>query len=264
MDWIKDYCASDSHPQMVAAGFWGATTFRLLCRLSGAHKLNGRIPPTYANPAYLAAVSGLAMYPGTIKATPEALMGSALDKLVEVGLLVRDGDDYVIDGWDRKQGQASSTERVQVHRARKRGLVDAPPNETDQSVSTVSGNDETTKTDKTDRHLSAQEEFFRWAQGERIKAMGAEAVEERIQVRKLNATLKKPLADVGVTGLKAAYAKFLEDSYALGQGLPFGLFVAQWTKYHGLVVSTRSAPGKGPGAAKARLMRVIGEGEDVY
>jgi hypothetical protein len=128
MLWYKEWANSDAHPKVIAAGFWGATVFRVLCRASAEFDLNGRIPEQYASPAYLA--HRLQLGPefeslDPADATKCNAMQRGIDNATAAGLLVREGPFLLIDGWGDRQAISSgsgrtSTERSQDFRSRQK------------------------------------------------------------------------------------------------------------------------------------------------
>lgn len=146
MLWYKEWANSDSHPKIVAAGFWGATVFRALCRTSAEFDLNGRIPPQYMTEAYLAHRLQLAPEFDSLDpddATPATVVQRGLGSAVAAGLLVRDGSVFVIDGWGERQtsatgGGKSNTERSRAFRSRQKEPATAPQRPaTDATPATV-------------------------------------------------------------------------------------------------------------------------------
>lgn len=98
MEYVKDLCSSDAHPEMMAAGFWGRFVFRELVRISGQFDLRGRIPKKYAAPAYLAKRSD-----ADAAGIPDiaAKLSAGLSAAIVAGLVRADGDFIEIPGWDR-------------------------------------------------------------------------------------------------------------------------------------------------------------------
>lgn len=125
MLWVRDYTDSDSHPQMLKAGYHGRQIFRFLCRVSGCHELNGKLPDEYLDPAYLVAHVGIKCCNGC----PVPTVTHAADgvtSLYAVRLLVRNAAGVTeIDGWARKQPRApkSNAERQRELRARRNEKV---------------------------------------------------------------------------------------------------------------------------------------------
>lgn len=125
MLWVRDYTDSDSHPQMLKAGYHGRQIFRFLCRVSGCHELNGKLPDEYVDPAYLVGHVGIRCCAGC----PVPTVTHAADgvtSLYAVRLLVRNADGVTeIDGWARKQPRApkSNAERQRELRARRNEKV---------------------------------------------------------------------------------------------------------------------------------------------
>ena len=135
MEWIKDYTDSDAHPQMVAAGFWGRTVFRALCRLSGRYGLNGSIPAGYLRPEFLAAFLGASeVYDAAIESGLDPLScdvsgvtdaSRGVTACVTSALIVLEPDgSATIPGWvNRQEKLLSQAERSRKYRESKKVTV---------------------------------------------------------------------------------------------------------------------------------------------
>lgn len=103
----------DRHPKVRRAGRAGREVFLFLLRRNADLELAGVLPAINAEPWYLA--DELMM--------PEAEAADGLDRAVAAGLLVLDGDQVVIAGWDDDWGKRPQTdaERQRAKRARDKG-----------------------------------------------------------------------------------------------------------------------------------------------
>ena len=123
MDWVKVSTSADSHPQMLAAGWWGREVFFLVLRVSGNFRLNGRLPEHYRDPAFLADFWRLDPDLGE----PCALINRGLNGAISAGLLRRDAEtgDLIIDGWERAYGlDPTHAERQRRYRERQQKARD--------------------------------------------------------------------------------------------------------------------------------------------
>jgi hypothetical protein len=126
MDFLKEFPASDMHPQIRRAGFWGATVFRALCRMSARHDLDGEIPPQYQDMDDLADVLRCPDNADDLR--------RGLDASVRVGLLRREpigeghGEVWVIDGWLAiyTEKHKTNAERREAWREKKRAQRSKP------------------------------------------------------------------------------------------------------------------------------------------
>jgi hypothetical protein len=126
VDFLKEFPASDMHPQIRRAGFWGATVFRALCRMSARHDLDGEIPPQYQDMEDLADVLRC---PGHA-----ADLGEGLAACFRVGLLRQEalggnqGEVWVIDGWLAiyTEKHKTNAERREAWREKKRAQRSKP------------------------------------------------------------------------------------------------------------------------------------------
>ena len=125
---------------MYEAGFWGGVVFDALCDSSAAYDLEGRLPQVYAEPEYLARQLRLTNVELCIcheasrnvttakndSVTHEnhvvTVLSEALKRLFSAGLVVKEGDLIVIDGWERKQRKVpkSQAERARNYREKKK------------------------------------------------------------------------------------------------------------------------------------------------
>ncbi|MBP7571560.1 MAG: hypothetical protein KBA95_15980 [Acidobacteria bacterium] len=95
MKWLRTDCTLDDHPDIIAAGFYGARIFEALLRTSKKFDLGGSLPAKYAAPRYLARQLGL----------DEGLCADGLEAAARAGLIERDDPgDVVIPGWEDYNG----------------------------------------------------------------------------------------------------------------------------------------------------------------
>lgn len=95
MKWLRTDCTLDDHPDIIAAGFYGARMFEALLRTSKKFDLGGSLPAKYAAPRYLARLLGL----------DERLCAKGLESAARAGLIERDDQgDVVIPGWEDYNG----------------------------------------------------------------------------------------------------------------------------------------------------------------
>lgn len=111
MLWYKEWANSDAHPKIVAAGFWGATVFRALCRVSAEFDLEGRVPPSHGSVAYLA-------HRLQLDATDATEVQRGIVAAVACRLLARDGDDLLIEGWGDRQSVSCGSGKTSTERSR--------------------------------------------------------------------------------------------------------------------------------------------------
>lgn len=142
MNFVKLDPLLHSRPKMVAVGWWGRQLFIHLVMLSGKYDLRGRFAPHYANPDWLVAEW---QQPGY---NLRDQVAESLRDLESKGVLVRDGDDLVIEKWDEfYSGRDFSTPRVKAHRARLAEVgTPAAPAEKDETLQDNTKQDETTPT----------------------------------------------------------------------------------------------------------------------
>lgn len=121
MEWYRRYSNLSSHPQIIRAGFWGRIVFDALCEVSAEFDLGGLISDDFYDAQFL--IRRLGLHAQAIGGmAPEAVIAAGLNGCLKAGLLVREGNAVVIDGWDRKQPKTptKSTTRVRAYRERKR------------------------------------------------------------------------------------------------------------------------------------------------
>lgn len=148
LEWYKRYTNRANHGQMYEAGFWGGVVFDALCDSSAAYDLEGRLPKVYAEPEYLARQLRLTEAEVCIchetsrnvttakndSVTHEnhvvTVLSDALKRLFWAGLVVKEGDLVVIDGWERKQRKVpkSDAERSRNYREKKKSKAEADSN----------------------------------------------------------------------------------------------------------------------------------------
>lgn len=110
------------NPKIEEAGFWASTVYQFLLRVNRLHECDGRIPARYLRPKYIA--KRLDMF------TAEGLDSSALgivERAIarcqdsEVELLERDGDEFLLVGWDSEwKGAKTEAERSKDYRDKKK------------------------------------------------------------------------------------------------------------------------------------------------
>lgn len=101
--WVRVDCAFDEHPDVLEAGFYGATVFLFLVRRAGLFGLEGRLPAKHVTPKYIAAV---------MRAPAIADIEAGLEAAIGVGLLKReDNGDIVIPGWQEYQNPGTIRQR---------------------------------------------------------------------------------------------------------------------------------------------------------
>lgn len=136
--WIKRFTDRHDHPDIQAAGFWGAIAFDEICAIAGQFGLEGEVPGKYATPVFIARRTMADRLPDGVER-----MREGLEECVNVGLLVPlEHGGFAIPGWERVQPE-TSTDRVQRHRAKKQAQRHAQYGETDETLRNVSGTDET-------------------------------------------------------------------------------------------------------------------------
>lgn len=109
MKWLRIDCTLDDHPDIIAAGFYGARIFEALLRTSKKFDLGGSLPAKYATSRYLARQLGL----------DEGLCADGLEAAARAGLIERDDQgDVVVTGWQDFNGDRELEEVRE--RARKR------------------------------------------------------------------------------------------------------------------------------------------------
>lgn len=148
MEYLRIDPDIDTDPGLEEAGWCAARVYELLLKVSAKYDLHGRIPPERQSAAWLARRWNLSAsdLPG---ASPEDFISNGIARLLAVGKLVAEGDEWIIRGWDKAYAPKNpSTPRVQAHRARLR-TPEPAPDETGRNVSCVSsrfGNGETPET----------------------------------------------------------------------------------------------------------------------
>jgi hypothetical protein len=123
MEYVKDLCNSDAHPEMVAAGFWGRFVFRELVRVAGQFDLRGVVPKKYATPGYLAKRSEASE--AGIEGV-ESKLADGLRAAASAGLIVDSGDAYEIPGWGKFYESAGA---VRQRRYRERHKDEPDPDD---------------------------------------------------------------------------------------------------------------------------------------
>lgn len=114
--WIRMGANLDNHPKGVAAGYQGVAVFSAVLRLHGLERLDGKLPPSFSDPNYLARRIG-----APVEWVAEGLV--ACERVPpggDEGLLRREPDgSLVITGWDEEwRPPMSATERKRAQRKR--------------------------------------------------------------------------------------------------------------------------------------------------
>jgi len=130
--WQKIGASIRQNPKCLQAGYFATNTFIDLLLINRFNDHGGLIPVGYANPAYLAQVTGLAREADILKISPEEVMEFSLDRAERSGLLAREGAYFSITGWGPEWSLSKdlSTDRVRKCRERKRSGDLDPPDET--------------------------------------------------------------------------------------------------------------------------------------
>jgi len=121
MEWYRRWTDRRSSAQLYQAGFWGTVVFDALCDISAERDFGGVISEVYCEASFLVRQINLQLFDcgaGDGVDTREDIVKVALLKLLKVGLIRRDEDNLIIDGWERRQPRLpkKSTERVRKHR----------------------------------------------------------------------------------------------------------------------------------------------------
>lgn len=100
MEYLKLAPDIDSDPAIEEAGWVGARAYELLLKVSALKDLRGRIPPPLQRSDWLLRRWNLheESWPGLV---PADVLAAGLRRLLAVGLVVRDGEDLVIVGWEK-------------------------------------------------------------------------------------------------------------------------------------------------------------------
>lgn len=136
MLWSKMDNGYDTHPDVVAAGFYGRVVFLALVRINGQFECGGAIPMKYLRPAYIAQRIGL--YEELDRDAANTAIVTAIDRCVDVGLLERDGDEMSIPGWANWR---PSTSTIRMKRKRERDSSPADGVTCDVTGDALSGSD---------------------------------------------------------------------------------------------------------------------------
>ena len=118
MKWHKQANNQDSHPDILAAGFWGGVVFRCICRVSGEFDLGGSIPAKYSTPRFIARRLGLSR-DCHVTGDPVEIVGDALSEILALGLVESSEDNGVeIPGWKEMQGDTGASRQRSLRASR--------------------------------------------------------------------------------------------------------------------------------------------------
>jgi hypothetical protein len=140
--WCKVSASLDSHPRIRRAGNLGRQVFEFALRRNAEVDQNGVISADHFDPDYLADVLMLT--------TEQAAEG--VSRCVRTGLLVQDGHDFVIRGWDDDWGKRPMTEAERKRNQRARSREDS----SSSSMSRKCPDVDVTKRDCPDSHTGEE------------------------------------------------------------------------------------------------------------
>lgn len=153
MEYLKVDPRFDEHPDVEAAGWAAGQLFHFLLRLSARLDLRGRFDARRQDPAWLARKWNLAC--DMLNETPENFVRVALAALESHGLLVRDGEDLLIAGWEKFYSPPkSAAERQHDKRERERGLRGSSRSVTPVTKERDASRDVTSVTESRDSHAT--------------------------------------------------------------------------------------------------------------
>lgn len=119
MEFLKIDPRLDEHPDVLDAGFIGATVFHVVLRLCATFDKRGRLPAKFT-PAHIA--RRLNLRSGDTSLEPTEFVKMGIERCVSVGLLERDGAELVVPGWERFYRPAKTpAERMREYRGRVKG-----------------------------------------------------------------------------------------------------------------------------------------------
>ena len=103
MDHLRIRPDIDTDPRLEEAGWGASRVYELLLKISGQYDLKGRLPPEKQRPGWLAKRWNLmpADLPGV---KPEDFITVGLTRLLQVGVVRREGSDVVISAWAKWYG----------------------------------------------------------------------------------------------------------------------------------------------------------------
>jgi hypothetical protein len=123
MEYLKIDPRLDEHPDVLDAGFIGATVFQVILRTCASFDKRGRLPKKFS-PAWLA--RRLNIGDDETSLPPETFVRIGIERCVSAGLLERDGEDLIIPGWERFYTEnVPGAERTRSWRQRQRDGGDA-------------------------------------------------------------------------------------------------------------------------------------------
>lgn len=116
----------DEHPDIEAAGFAATTVFQAVLRAVARNDGKGRLRGKFASPEWLARRMNLRRE--DVGCAPENWIRHGLDMCHLAGLLQKDGEDYVIPGWDKfYQPRKTNAERQAEWRKRAKSDASVTP-----------------------------------------------------------------------------------------------------------------------------------------
>lgn len=121
MDYLHIDPRLDEHPDCEEAGFAAVAVFQAVLRAVARNDGHGRLRGKFAAPWWLVRRMNLSR-DDIGDREPEAWVAKALGRLVQVGLLERDGTDYVVPGWEKfYPPKQTNAERQAEYRRRRTG-----------------------------------------------------------------------------------------------------------------------------------------------
>jgi uncharacterized phage protein (TIGR02220 family) len=136
--WCKVSTSLDSHPRIRAAGNLGRQVFEFVLRRNGEVDRNGVIPALHLDPTYLADI---------LMMTAEQA-ADGVSRCVRTGLLSRDTENFVVNGWDDEWGKRPMTEAERKRNQRARSRYD--------SMSRKCPDTDVTESDRPDSHTGEE------------------------------------------------------------------------------------------------------------
>lgn len=120
MDYLRIDPRLDEHPDCEEAGFAGVAVFQAVLRAVARNDGHGRLRGKFAAPWWLVRRMGLRREDIGDR-EPEAWVARALERLVAVGLLERDGEDLLVPGWEKFYSRAQTPAERQATLRSRRG-----------------------------------------------------------------------------------------------------------------------------------------------
>lgn len=161
MEFLKIDPRLDEHPDVIEAGFAGSTVFQAILRACASFDKRGRLPSKFSA-LWLARRMGLTAEDSSLP--PETFVRLGIDRCVKAGLLLQDGGELVIPGWERfYTAPLSGAERMQSYRERQRKQSEPTPQQDEVTTVTDVRHSDATPQDYTRHHKTIQ-----------IEAMSAE------------------------------------------------------------------------------------------